>query len=217
MQRLTQVRHIIFDFDGVLAETNEIRIEGFRTLFSSYPFEAQNSIVSFAHANGGISRYVKIRYFFENVLSQPVSDDHVTQLADEYSAIVTEKIIAADAVIGSIEFLKRWVNHLDFAIISGSDELELSSVCASRGIDHFFIHIFGSPATKQENFQRLFDVTGWQRQDCLFVGDTKNDLKAANEMAVPFLARDSGIEVWQPGEVRVISDLTKLEANLLSQ
>ncbi len=214
MQQLTQVRHIIFDFDGVLAETNQIRIEEFRTLFSTYPIEAQDCIAAFARANGGLSRYVKIRYFFETILSQPVSDEQVTRLAAEYSAIVKEKIVAADAVSGSREFLGQWVHRLDFAIISGSDELELRSVCTSRGIAHFFSHIFGSPATKQENFQRLFDVTGWHRQDCLFVGDSKNDLNAANDMGVPFLARESGLEVWQSSEVMVISDLTELEANI---
>lgn len=209
-----QIKHIVFDFDGVLAETNEIRIEGFRTLFASYPVEAQESIIFFARANGGLSRYAKIRYFFEQILSQPISDDQVTTLAAAYSAIVKENIVAAAAVRGSIEFLTQCVNRLDFAVISGSDEQELCSVCESRGIAHFFAHIFGSPATKQENFQRLFDVTGWQRQDCLFIGDTRNDLKAANDMGVPFLARDSGLEVWQSDEVSIVSDLTELETIL---
>lgn len=214
MLGVSRARHIIFDFDGVLAETNQIRIEGFKDLFSSYPVEAQDSIISFACANGGLSRYVKIRHFFETILSQQVSDEQVTKLAAEYSAIVKDKIIDADAVCGSCEFLAQWVNRRDFAIISGSDELELISVCASRGIAHYFAHIFGSPETKQENFQRLFDVSGWQRQDCLFVGDTKNDLNAAKDSGVPFIARDSGLEVWLPGEVKVISDLTELETNL---
>lgn len=216
MKGVALVRHIIFDFDGVLAETNQIRIEGFKALFSSYPIAAQDSIVSFARANGGLSRYLKIRHFFEDVLLQTVSDEQVTKLAAEYSAIVKEKIVFADAVSGSREFLAKWVNRLDFAIISGSDEQELISVCESRGIAHFFGHILGSPATKQENFQRLFDITGWQRQDCLFVGDTQNDLNAANDMEVPFLARDSGLEVWKPGVSRVISDLTELEVNLFN-
>jgi phosphoglycolate phosphatase-like HAD superfamily hydrolase len=214
MQSLAQLRHIIFDFDGVLAETNQIRIEGFRTLFSSYSAEAQDSIVSFARANGGLSRYVKIRHFFENIISQAVSDEKIQRFAAAYSEIVKDKIIAADAVSGSREFLLKWVNYLDFAIISGSDESELCSVCVSRDISHFFSHIFGSPATKQENFQRLFDVTGWQRQNCLFVGDSINDLTAARDMGVPFIARNSGLEVWQSHEVNVISDLTELEANI---
>ena len=30
-------RHIIFDFDGVLVESNEIRFNGFRKPFKDYP------------------------------------------------------------------------------------------------------------------------------------------------------------------------------------
>lgn len=211
MRPVTPPRHIIFDFDGVLAETNDIRIEGFRTLFSSYPLAARDSLVAFARANGGLSRYVKIRYFFEEILGQPVSDKQIAALADDYSAIVTEKIIAAEPVKGSRELLAAWGNKLDFAIISGSDERELRSVCISRGIAHYFAYIFGSPATKQENFQRLFDLSGWQRQHSLFIGDTHNDLKAANEMGVPFLARASGLDSWKADNIMVISDLTKLD------
>ncbi|OGU10236.1 MAG: hypothetical protein A2075_21525 [Geobacteraceae bacterium GWC2_58_44] len=214
MQPSSRFRHIVFDFDGVLAETNQIRIEGFRALFSSYPAEARDAMASFATANGGLSRYVKIRYFFETIVSKPVSEEEVQRHAAAYSAIVKEKIVAADAVAGSLEFLAQGSQQLDFAINSGSDQLELRSVCASRGIADFFLHILGSPASKQENFQRLFDLTGWQRQDCLFVGDAGNDLKAANDMGIAFLARASGLEDWSSHQGRVISDLTELEAAL---
>lgn len=205
-----KLQHIIFDFDGVLAETNEIRFEGFRTLFSSYPLAAQDSIVAFASANGGLSRYVKIRHFFESILSEPITEEQVNRLSEAYSEIVKDKIIAADAVKGSLEFLEQHTDRYDFAVISGSDEVELQSVCSLRGIAHFFVHTFGSPSTKQENFVRLFDATGWQRQNCLYVGDTKNDLSAAEQMIVPFLARDSGLEKWQCNKVTVISDLSEL-------
>ncbi len=217
MNKPTQVQHIIFDFDGVLAETNEIRIEGFRTLFSSYSLNEQNSIVSFASANGGLSRYVKIRHFFEVILSQPISEEQVNQLSAAYSAVVKDKIVAEDAVKGSLEFLEKCLNHFDFAIISGSDELELRYVCVARGIAHFFKQILGSPSTKQENFLRLFDATGWKRQHCLFVGDTRNDQIAANDVGVLFLARQSGLETWQHDEVNVIDDLTQLESKLFAQ
>jgi len=214
MRLATQVKHIIFDFDGVLAETNDIRIEGFRILFSAYPLTVQDALTCFVRANGGLSRYFKIRHFFEQILARPVSDEQVMELAQKYSTIVKDNVVEAAAVKGSKEFLAKWAGNVDFAIISGSDEYELRSVCSLRGIAHFFEHILGSPATKQENFQRLFDATGWQRQHCLFIGDTTNDLNAARAMGVPFLARSSGLENWVGSGITVISDLTELEEQL---
>lgn len=214
MRGLVKLQHVIFDFDGVLAETNQVRVEGFKTLFSSFPDELLDSFVAYVRANGGLSRYSKIRYFFEFLLQQPVSEEQVNLLAAKYSALVTERVITADAVRGSREFLSRWAGYLDFAIISGSDEQELQFVCSARGIARFFSHIFGSPSTKQDNFKRLFEVTGWQRHNCLYIGDSINDLNAANDSCVPFLARASGFEAWQTGELTVIPDLTELEAVL---
>jgi beta-phosphoglucomutase-like phosphatase (HAD superfamily) len=56
-------QHIIFDFDGVLAESNEIRFNGFRKLFKDYPQYQVDQLVEYAKANGGVSRYKKIDFF----------------------------------------------------------------------------------------------------------------------------------------------------------
>ena len=45
-------QHIIFDFDGVLAESNEIRFNGFRKLFKDYPRDQVELLVQYAKANG---------------------------------------------------------------------------------------------------------------------------------------------------------------------
>ena len=70
-------QHIIFDFDGVLAESNEIRFNGFRKLFKDYPQEQVEKLVTYAEANGGVSRYKKIAYFFSEIRQEPISNELV--------------------------------------------------------------------------------------------------------------------------------------------
>lgn len=210
-------RHVIFDFDGVLAETNQIKIDGFFTLFKSFPGKALEPMEFYLRANGGLSRYEKIRFFFEKILCEPVSNEKIVNLARAYSEIVKNLVAEANAVRGSVEFLRKWVSRLDFAVNSGSDEQELRSVCALRGIDQYFLHIFGSPATKQENFKKLFHETGWEIHESLFVGDSRNDIDAAIAMGIPFLARKSGLEDWDTRETSVIEDLTELERYITIQ
>ena len=60
------IKAIIFDFDGVLVESAEIKTEAFRQLFSSFP-DKVHEIVEYHKRNMGISRYVKFRYFYENI------------------------------------------------------------------------------------------------------------------------------------------------------
>ena len=49
-------QYIIFDFDGVLVESNEIRFNGFRKLFREYPKGQVEQLVNYSKANGGVSR-----------------------------------------------------------------------------------------------------------------------------------------------------------------
>ena len=49
-------QYILFDFGGVLVESNEIRFNGFRKLFKNYPRTQVEQLVEYAKANGGVSR-----------------------------------------------------------------------------------------------------------------------------------------------------------------
>lgn len=203
-------KHLIFDFDGVLVESNEIRFEGFRLLFSAYPRHQVDKLIQFAMANGGLSRYTKIRYFFEEIRNESITEEKIKTMSHEYSNFVKQKIIESKPVEGSLEFLSQYHNMLDFAIISGSDQEELVEVCKVRGIYHYFTEILGAPLSKEENFNKLFLRTGWKREDILFVGDTTNDLSAAICCGVAFMGRNSGLVDWS-----LFSDVFSL--NNLSQ
>ena len=74
-------QYIIFDFDGVLVESNEIRFNGFRKLFKDYPQEQVEQLVEYAKANGGISRYKKIEFFFNTIRKEPISSKSVNHWA----------------------------------------------------------------------------------------------------------------------------------------
>jgi len=209
-------RHLIFDFDGVLAESNEIRFTGFRLLFQDYPVKAVDGFMQYVRSNGGISRYEKIRYFFERVYkTAPISDNEVTRLAMKYSELVKQQVIEAPPVNGAMEFLSQHAAGYDFAIVSGSDQEELREICRTRGIDRFFVEILGSPADKESNLSFLLSRTGWDRESCLFIGDSLNDFEAAQLNKIAFMGRDSGLVHWeQLGDVAAIHDLTELPVYL---
>ena len=208
-------KHIIFDFDGVLAETNYIRFEGFELLFKDYPSDQVNRLVQYAMNNGGISRYEKIRLFFEQIRQESISDDRVQFLAKRYSDLVKEKVADAEPVRGSLEFLNRYHRDYGFVVVSGSDQEELREVCRLRKIDHFFVEILGSPTAKELNIAFLLAKTGWDKKECLFVGDSINDYEAAQKNDIDFLARNTGLTDW--GSVKALSalnDLSELDSFL---
>jgi len=208
-------KHLIFDFDGVLVESNEIRFDGFRLLFKNYPQDQVERLVLYAKINGGLSRYEKIKYFFKQIRNEPIRDDNVQLLAKQYSELVKQKVIDAEPVKGSLEFLSNHKKNYDFAVVSGSDQEELRDVCKAREIDHFFLEILGSPASKESNIALLLTKMGWGRKSCLFIGDSINDFDAARANGIDFIGRNSNLINWGlTGNLTVVDDLSQLHLYL---
>lgn len=203
-------QYIIFDFDGVLVESNEIRFNGFRKLFKDYPEEQVEKLVRYAKANGGVSRYKKIEYFFDVIRQETISDELINQLAAQFSKLVEQDILEARPVEGSLGFLEEYSNQFSFAIVSGSDQAELRRVCQKRGIDHFFKLILGSPIEKKDNIASLLSDLNWQQNQSLYVGDSNNDWDAAKANDLDFVGRCSGLVDWKNFDTKYVSDLTSL-------
>jgi phosphoglycolate phosphatase-like HAD superfamily hydrolase len=212
----SMVKHIIFDFDGVLAQSNAVRIEGFRTLFKDYPAEQRRRLIEYAKKNGGISRYEKIRYFFENIRGEAIDDAEISLFAGRYSKLVERDVIKAKPVMGSLKFLAANYQNYDFAIVSGSDQEELRGVCRQRKIDHYFVEILGSPTSKERNLAGLMSKLKWRKADCLFIGDSANDLTAAQANGIHFIGLKSDLKGLGPTDkVTIIEDFSELHSHLV--
>ncbi len=209
-------KHIIFDFDGVLVESNTIRFKGFRLLFRDYPDDQVQMLVEYAMLNGGMSRYEKIKYFFEEIKHEAISDAGVQILSRQYTELVKQRVIDAEPVTGSLEFLSNNSTNYDFAIVSGSDQEELRAVCQARKISQLFLNILGSPERKEINISRLLSEEGWDKGSCLLIGDSLNDLEAAQKNNIDFIARESGLVEWDSMDnITVIKDLSQLQSHVV--
>ncbi len=136
---------ILWDFDGVLLDSHAVRDMGFEVVLSDYSKEQVDRLLDFHRENGGLSRYVKFRYFFENIRGEAISDEAIQEWANKFSAIMKMLLINPELLIeDSIEFVKA--NHQQFRmhIVSGSDENELRYLCNQLGIAHYFHSVHGS-------------------------------------------------------------------------
>ena len=63
------MKAIIFDFDGVIAESVDVKTEAFKELFKAYPDKVK-AIADFHIDNGGMSRFDKFRHIYKNILKK---------------------------------------------------------------------------------------------------------------------------------------------------
>ena len=64
------IKSIIFDFDGVILNSNNIKAEAFGELYNKYGKKIENKVVEYHYENLGISRIEKIKYLL-NAEKQP--------------------------------------------------------------------------------------------------------------------------------------------------
>ncbi len=72
---------IFWDFDGVIIDSEKVRTAGFEKVLRDYPKEEVEQLIQYHKKNGGLSRYVKFRYFFEEIRKSPISDERVDELS----------------------------------------------------------------------------------------------------------------------------------------
>src|SRR5690554_3130679 len=126
---------IFWDFDGVIIESNEIRSLGFKTVLKEYPIEQVEKLLEFHNLNGGLSRYVKFRYFFENVRNESLTDDMLEKLCLEFSCIMKDSLADPKLLIPEVlTFIDLNYSDYNMYIVSGSDQNELRDLCSVIGI-----------------------------------------------------------------------------------
>jgi len=180
---------IFWDFDGVLINSNSIREMGFEKVLSDYPKEKVEALLQFHKANGGLSRYVKFRHFFENILGEKPTAEKLFQLSSSFSEIM-QKALNNHALLNleTLEFVKT--NHLQYPmyIVSGSDQEELRRLCQQMNIDVYFKSIHGSPTPKVELVSQLIKINYLNASKCVLIGDSINDYEAAHANNIMFYA-----------------------------
>ncbi|SDR69831.1 HAD-IA family hydrolase [Gramella sp. MAR_2010_147] len=192
MKNLDNIRNIFWDFDGVIMDSMPVRNKGFEIVLKDFPEEQVDELMKFHLENGGLSRYVKFRYFFEEVRNEKVSEQKIKKLASEFSKIMKELLVDESLLIAdSLNFIKK--NHLNYKmhVVSGSDQAELRFLCNELEIVQYFISIHGSPTPKKELVKNLLLDYQYLKENCVLIGDSINDYDAASTNQINFIGYNS--------------------------
>lgn len=182
------ISQILFDFDGVIIDSMDVRDYGFRTIVQGYDKELIDKFIEYHRYNAGLSRYVKIRYFYEEMLGQAISEDQVNELASKFSNIMKEHLVTRDIIIQeTIDFIESIYKDITLHIVSGSDERELNFLCKSLGLEQYFITIEGSPTPKNDLVSNIMKEYAYDPKETILIGDSINDYEAAKKSALHFV------------------------------
>ena len=208
-------RAIVFDFDGVILQSVDIKTRAFEALFASESPEAVALILDHHRANGGISRYEKFRHAYREILHRPLSAEQEKALGERFNALVEAAVSSCPWVPGAREFLEARHARLPLFVASGTPQDELRRIVGRRGLSGFFRAVYGTPAKKDAILRAVAAELNCPPEDLLMVGDAAGDCDAARSVGAAFLGvvPPGALNPFAPG-VAVLPDLTGLAALL---
>ena len=185
------IKTIIFDFDGVIADSNNVKTDAFVKLFKDYPQYIKESIRKFHLQNGGMSRFDKFRYIYKNILKEELSEEGFNRLCGDFNRLVIDGVVNAPMIDGVEDFLKRNKNRYDMYIVSGTPGYEIKEIVKRRDLDKYFLNIYGSPETKRDLITQVLNRNNYKKEEVIFLGDSINDYEGALAAGVEFVAKIS--------------------------
>ena len=185
------IKALILDFDGVLAESNQEKDRAFELLASQYP-ECEKAMVDYHYAHHAAPRSEKFRYYSEVLLAGTDKEKLTADMAEEFSQLVVQKVVACPVVVGATEFLREFSQQIPIYISSVTPHQELQTIISQRGIQSYIVAAFGNPPyPKYEAIGIVLDREGLSPQEVVFVGDSISDYEVAVAAGLVFLGRQS--------------------------
>lgn len=181
------VKIVIFDFDGVLVDSVDIKTGAFAKLFQGKSPEIVEAVVAHHLAHGSMSRFDKISYYYKEFLKQPLTDDMLNSLCSRFAEIVVEEVIRAPYVKGAKGFLDNYSRLYECYVVSGTPEGELKEIIKRRNMNNCFRGVYGAPRKKVEIIKEILDTTDCNPQEVVFIGDDLPDYEAVTMNGVKFI------------------------------
>jgi len=183
------LKGIIFDFDGVIAESVQVKSDAFAELYKPYGSDIVKNIVEHHEANGGMSRFEKIKLYHVSILNKTITKEEISDLANQFSQLVVEKVIEAPYVPGALEYIQKCHEKYKLFISTGTPTSEIRKILKARKIADCFTNVYGSPEQKTTHVNNIISKYNILPNEMIFYGDSSSDMHAALSHGIPFVLR----------------------------
>lgn len=208
------IKAVVFDFDGVITESADIKTQAFAKLFQYEAQSAVGKIVKYHLRHAGVSRFDKFAYIYKYILHRKLTEAEFKKLCKQFSRLVMNEVIDAPFVKGAQEFLNRYNKQYKFFVISATPHSEIKSIIKKRGIARYFKAVYGAPNKKADLVRRIIRDNDLACRELFYIGDALSDFEAAEANSIEFVARiNKNVHLFKGKNIRFkIKDLKKLKS-----
>lgn len=173
---------LIFDFDGTLIISNQLKIDAYYDIFKRGDVE-HSIIESILKMHPELNRYDTI----SKILEMANCEYNLASLSDIYSELVFERIIKARNLDHAEELLEYLTSKdINLFLSSNTPVFVLKEIINHKGWNKYFDRIYGFPDKKTDTIKQIIKEFKFETTDCLIIGDGESDRLSALSNNIDF-------------------------------
>jgi len=180
---------IVFDCDGVILESMDIKAKAFYRIGKEISEEAAEGLLAYHNLNGGVSRFRKFEWLYATYENRAITDEEKEALNERFKKIALEEIARCPLVPGVQSVLDNWRGRLPMYVASGAPDEELRMIIQNRGLNKYFVDVYGSPMVKTQLLRFILLHAGVKPGNAIMIGDARADQYAAEAVGTRFYGR----------------------------
>ncbi len=181
-----QAQALVFDFDGTLVDSNEIKWRGFEVVFAEFP-EKIDEIMRYCRSANHTIRGEKFRHVYESILGRPYTLAEAGRCHERYEAATTSAIVGAPEIPGAGPFLHGLSRRITSAVLSSTPDELIRTILRERGWRELFAHVQGAPVDKAAWLRQFTAQQASEADRVVFFGDTQEDAEAGRLAGCTFV------------------------------
>jgi HAD superfamily hydrolase (TIGR01549 family) len=209
------IKAIVFDFDGVLVESVDIKTRAFGKLFELEGRGISSQVEQYHINNAGVSRFEKFRYIYKEILNRNLTEEIFKGLCQRFSNLVVDEVVSAPYVNGAKEFLDNYTKLYRCFIASATPQSEIEVIIKRRYMSQYFKEIYGAPRKKADIVSEIILNNDLLHDKVVYIGDALSDYEAARANSVIFIARiNNNVSNFDNMDCLKVKDLANLKTIL---
>lgn len=203
------IRCFVFDFDGTLILSNEIKRNCYLTVVADLP-RGEEVILELLDGPPIGDRYALFSAFARRmapIYGYPNPEDWGLSLVAEYSRRAQEALLTCPERPGALAVLRALADAgASLYLSSGTPLNSLLPIVQGRRMNELFRGIYGGPISKPENLRTILATETLNPADVVVVGDGVDDRDCAAEIGCAFIAVSGGTLGFPPAALNDYHD-----------
>lgn len=209
------MRALVFDFDGVIADSNHVKQNSWFKIFDKDPLKVQEAL----NATLAVMREAPRRQILADIARRLELAEHATiEFVDRYAAAY-QAAVEAGVLKGyhpeTDAALKTLRERYRLYVSSATPQDGMDKTIDALGIRSYFAAVFGSPPDKTTTLRKIMSDAELVQADVVCIGDGESDRKAAADVGCRFLGIANEFNRWSPlSGIELVESVAVLPAYL---